>query len=151
MGHRRYVKKYKFAFARKLRMNKTPQETILWEYLRLKRFNNLRFRQQAVIGGYIVDFYCPSIKLIIELDGYMHNKEKDHIRDNNLLRLGYKTIRFHNKEIEFNIQDVINSLNRQTSGVQSNNCRTINKSGARALELTSKLNGSPVEHLWRIA
>jgi len=89
--------------ARELRKNGTPAETFFWELVRDRRFMGLKFRRQHQIGDYIVDFYCASEKLIIELDGSVHEtverKKKDHKRDTYLQSLGNKIIRIKNHEI----------------------------------------------------
>ncbi|WP_369426718.1 endonuclease domain-containing protein [Waterburya agarophytonicola] len=59
--------------AKELRQNMTPVEKILWDYLRAKRLNNLKFRRQQIIEEFIVNFYCHSLGLIIEVDGEIHN------------------------------------------------------------------------------
>ena len=62
--------------AQNLRKNQTKAESFLWELLRRKQLNNLKFRRQHPIGDYIADFYCPEKNLVIELDGSIHdNKE----------------------------------------------------------------------------
>lgn len=58
--------------AKELRQNMTSAEKILWEHLRAKRFKNFKFRRQQIIEGFIVDFYCHSLGLIIEVDGEVH-------------------------------------------------------------------------------
>ena len=70
-----------------------------------------KFRRQHSVGGYILDFYCSEKKLIIELDGEIHNsegaKEYDAIRDKYFKDLDYKVLRFPNNEIEVNIEKVL--------------------------------------------
>ena len=58
--------------AKSLRGNQTDCENILWQNLRAKRLNNIKFRKQVPIGKYIVDFVCLGKKLVIELDGSQH-------------------------------------------------------------------------------
>jgi very-short-patch-repair endonuclease len=91
-----------------LRNNLTLEETILWNIL---KNNNLRhkFRRQHSIGNYIVDFYCPSKKLIIELDGSQHldNQEYDEKRSCYFESLRIKVVRFWNNEIKENINGVV--------------------------------------------
>ena len=83
----------------------------LWFYLRGHRLNGLKFKRQAPVGNYIVDFVCKSKNLIIELDGSGHlDMEQilhDEIRDKYLTKLGYKIIRIYNNEIENNIGGVL--------------------------------------------
>lgn len=85
-----------------LRKNDTKAEQILWEIIRAKKFNNLKFLRQKIIGEFIVDFYCHKLKLVIELDGDIHKKlkERDDVRDNYLINnFGIKIIRIENKFI----------------------------------------------------
>ena len=60
--------------AKELRKNMTPAEKMLWQQLRAKRFNGLKFRRQQIIEGFIVDFYCHFLCLVIKNDGKIHNK-----------------------------------------------------------------------------
>ena len=94
-------------FAKTMRSNMTPEENKLWYLLRAKRFFGYKFKRQVPIGDYIVDFLCPSNKLIIELDGGQHNEleniNADIERTNFLIGHGYKVIRFWNNDIRNNI------------------------------------------------
>jgi very-short-patch-repair endonuclease len=84
-----------------LRKKSTSAEAALWNILKNKQLDNRKFRRQHSIGNYIVDFYCPSEKLIIELDGDSHGDyiqiQNDIERDENLVNLGYLIIRFENR------------------------------------------------------
>ena len=96
-----------------LRNNSTSEEILLW--LRLKNSQlGSKFRRQHSIGGYIVDFYCPSKKLIIEIDGPNHsvkeNKEYDEIRTEFFKGLDIKVIRFNNTEINTSFDVVIQKI-----------------------------------------
>ena len=86
-----------------LRNNLTPAEATLWLALKNRQLAGRRFRRQVSIGNYIADFYCPSEKLIIELDGESHFTEEgykhDLRRDKYLNDLGLKVIRFENETI----------------------------------------------------
>ncbi len=87
--------------AKHLRQEQTPAEEYLWQILRNRQFENLKFRRQHPIKEYIVDFCCLEIMLIIELDGGYHNtidqKEKDELRDLHLRGLGYRILRYTNE------------------------------------------------------
>ena len=87
--------------ARELRRNMTSAEKILWEKLRHNRLNGLQFRRQQIIDGYIVDFYCHSKALIVEVDGEIHGAQMDYHseRDNILLARGFSVLRFTNEEV----------------------------------------------------
>ncbi|KKQ77534.1 MAG: hypothetical protein A3A96_02435 [Candidatus Zambryskibacteria bacterium RIFCSPLOWO2_01_FULL_39_39] len=98
---------------RELRQNSTKTEEILWWYLRDKKLG-VKFKRQHSIGGYILDFYCPEKKLIIELDGEIHNtkeaKEYDAVRDKYFKELGYKVLRFKNRELENDTEKVLDRI-----------------------------------------
>ncbi|OGI16479.1 MAG: hypothetical protein A3J63_01355 [Candidatus Moranbacteria bacterium RIFCSPHIGHO2_02_FULL_40_12b] len=106
-----YNKKSKVETRKILRKLSTPQEIILWSKLRAKRFCGLKFRRQYSIGDYIIDFYCPEKKLVVELDGYQHkNKEQkdyDKIRTKYLNGLGIEVLRFWNNEVNKNLDGVM--------------------------------------------
>jgi very-short-patch-repair endonuclease len=88
----------------------TNPENIFWKHVRNGQLEGLKFKRQHSIGNYIVDFYCASERLIIELDGSVHNskeqKEKDKFRDENLRDMDFKVLRFKNQEIFTKIDDV---------------------------------------------
>ncbi len=88
---------------RELRQNQTKAEEILWFELRNNKLG-AKFKRQHSIGGYIADFYCQKYKLIIELDGEIHNVKEnlecDNVRDKFFTSLGYKVLRFKNEEVE---------------------------------------------------
>lgn len=94
--------------AKELRKNMTESEKLLWTEIRNRKLNGFKFRRQHPIDIFIADFYCHEIKLVIELDGNIHdseeNKEYDEGRTAELGYLGVKVIRFTNEE-------VINSMN----------------------------------------
>lgn len=88
--------------AKNLRKNATPQERHLW-YDFLKNYP-IKFQRQKAIGEYIVDFYCPSLKIAIEIDGNQHYSkegvEKDKIRTEEISNQGIQIIRITNKQID---------------------------------------------------
>lgn len=85
-----------------LRNSATETEQLLWEQLRSEKLG-VKFRRQHSIGNYIADFYCPSKKLVIEIDGSQHYTDEglgyDKVRDEFIESLGIKIIRFSNREI----------------------------------------------------
>jgi very-short-patch-repair endonuclease len=87
--------------ARHLRNNLTDAEKLLWYHLRRRQFGNLKFRRQAVIGPYIVDFVCFEKQLVIELDGGQHAAQqcRDAARTTWLESQGFTLIRFWNDEV----------------------------------------------------
>lgn len=88
---------------RELRSNLTSAEATLWLMLQNSQLEGRKFRRQHSIGSYIVDFYCPHEKLIIEFDGKSHyevsGKLYDEQRDNYLAGLGFRVLRFENREV----------------------------------------------------
>ena len=96
-----YNKKFK-PRAQELRRNATPQENKLW--YKFLRKHPCSFTRQKTIDNYIVDFLCPSKKLVIEIDGSQHytndGMEYDHIRTDELESLGLYVMRFTNAEID---------------------------------------------------
>ena len=88
----------------------TNEEMILWGILK-EKFPTLKFRRQHPISNYIADIYCHSQKLVIEIDGSIHNLEQvrinDEIRQSDIEALGLKVIRFTNKEIRNSLEQVI--------------------------------------------
>lgn len=93
-------------FRKKLRKSATPQEVILWSRLRNSRLS-CKFRRQHSIGKYIVDFYCPDKRLIIEIDGSQHiDSEYDKERDKYLENLGFKVLRFWDNDVNSSLEGV---------------------------------------------
>ncbi|WP_027397481.1 endonuclease domain-containing protein [Anaerovibrio lipolyticus] len=98
--------------AQKLRKNMTKEERHLW-YDFLKKLS-VNINRQKVLGNYILDFYCASKKLAIELDGTQHfediGREKDALRDNYLNERGIKVLRYSNKEVNQNFSNVCEDI-----------------------------------------
>jgi len=90
-------------------------EVILWTHLKRKRFRGLKFRRQYGIDRYVVDFYCPKLRLAIEVDGINHlgkkQKLKDQKRQAEIESCGIKVLRFMNTDIYDNIDGVVEDLN----------------------------------------
>lgn len=88
-------------FARQLRQEQTSTEAKVWEVLRNKQFMGLKFRRQHVVEGFVVDFYCPEHKLAIEIDGGIHDKQKDYdeLRQQEIESKFNRVIRVKNEEI----------------------------------------------------
>jgi very-short-patch-repair endonuclease len=105
-------------FARELRKNMTEAERALWSKLRRKQLNGRIFYRQKNIGNYIVDFYCPGAKLIVELDGGQHysetGKAKDEIRDEYLANLGLRVLRFSDLDVLKDMDGVLAVLYENT-------------------------------------
>jgi very-short-patch-repair endonuclease len=94
------VTKEKLQRAKELRREMTPAEKILWEELRANKLG-VHFRRQQVIEGFIVDFYCHKAALVVEVDGDIHDlqKEEDERREKVLSALGLRIVRFGNDEV----------------------------------------------------
>ena len=88
----------KLAFAKRLRREMTPAERRLWKALRRNALDGFHFRRQQVIDGYVADFYCDAAKLVIELDGGVHQEQwqYDESRDNAIASLGVRVLRISN-------------------------------------------------------
>jgi len=107
-----------FANAKALRYNMTPAENALWANLNVK-LNKTKFRRQHPLGRYIADFYCHQHKLVIELDGSIHNlpeiKQNDIEKQAFLEEQGLKVLRFTNNEVFNNLEKVLESINTHIS------------------------------------
>jgi very-short-patch-repair endonuclease len=88
----------------------------MWELLRDRRFLGLKFRRQHQIGEYVVDFYCDEHKLVVELDGPVHDapeqSKKDGTRDTYLRSLGLTVVRFRNEAFLSEPEDVLDEIGR---------------------------------------
>jgi very-short-patch-repair endonuclease len=102
------------ATAKKLRANTTPHERIFWRALKELPLEGTHFRRQAPIGPYVVDFFCPAKRLIIELDGGHHNEDQAAKRDDERQRWlegeGYRVVRFWNSEIMGDLNAVLERI-----------------------------------------
>lgn len=105
--------------ARELRKNQTKSEQIVWELLRNRRLSNYKFFRQHIIRvnyfgerrHFIADFYCPKKKLVLEIDGKIHEKQQeyDELRTEIINQLGINVVRIKNNELE-DINSVINKI-----------------------------------------
>jgi very-short-patch-repair endonuclease len=99
---------------RELRRNQTDAERVLWAKVRNKQFFGIRFFRQYSVGPYILDFYCPTAKLAVELDGGQHtksdNREYDAARSEYLKAQGIDVMRFWNNEVLLDMQSVLSLL-----------------------------------------
>jgi very-short-patch-repair endonuclease len=95
-----------------MRQHPTQAEALLWSYLRMKNLGGYKFRRQHIINTYIVDFYCPQCKLILEVDGPIHEKQQvyDLSRELNLIAMGYKILRFKNDEVIYHTDEVLKKI-----------------------------------------
>ncbi len=98
--------------ARILREWETPTERMLWDALRGRKLAGLKFRRQHPIGPFVADFCCPDRRLIIELDGEIHDtlQDRDAEREALLRAAGYHVVRFTNQELHVDLSGILNAI-----------------------------------------
>ncbi len=101
-----------------LRHKMTPHEIILWSKLKNSQLHNCKFRRQHGIGRFIVDFYCPELKLVIEVDGANHffdeeSEKYDNKRQKFIESQGIKVIRVGNTDIKDNMSGVLDLISQE--------------------------------------
>ncbi len=100
--------------SQELRRNMTDAERCLWSSLRKRQLKNLQFYRQRIIGNYIVDFYCPQGKLIVEVDGGQHYTEKGTLankqRDAYLTKVGFNVLRFSDREVFESLDGILQRI-----------------------------------------
>jgi very-short-patch-repair endonuclease len=103
MARRRSSREIKQALAKKLRRDQTRAERLAWRILRNRGCLGLKFRRQKVIRGFVVDFYCPQLQLVLEIDGSIHESVErsgyDHHRTVLFEALGIRVVRLRNQEV----------------------------------------------------
>jgi len=101
-------------YSQELRKNMTDAERLLWSRLKRKQLRNFQFYRQRIIGDFIVDFYCPKSKLIIEVDGGQHYQDegdmRDKVRDDYMKKLGMKILRVSDREVLKNLNGVVERI-----------------------------------------
>ncbi|MDY5238402.1 endonuclease domain-containing protein [Bacteroides helcogenes] len=103
---------------KELRNHSTPAEATLWKMLKGEQVAGLKFRRQHSVGPYILDFFCPEIKLAIELDGEVHNKQEeyDEQRTHFLQKTkGIEVLRFENRTVFENAELIIREIEEKKS------------------------------------
>ncbi|MCB9332288.1 MAG: DUF559 domain-containing protein [Lewinellaceae bacterium] len=112
----RYLK----AFVKGLRKSQTKAEEILWQQLRNKQLDGIKFRRQHAIENFIADFVSLEFRLVIEIDGSIHNfqPEWDELRTEYLEILGFKVIRFSNAEVLNQLPETLNSIRKAVKSRQ---------------------------------
>jgi very-short-patch-repair endonuclease len=112
-----------FKLARELRKNETVAEKILWTKLNKNQILGLQFRRQHPINMFIADFFCPKIKLVIEVDGNIHEipetKDNDNGRSDIFNDHGLTVIRFTNEQILHEIDSTINEIENTAKNLLS--------------------------------
>jgi len=98
--------------ARKLRNDMTLSEILLWQHIKGKQLSGYDFHRQKPINEYVVDFYCPRLKLVIEIDGDSHEgkEEADKIRQEKLESLGLTVMRFWDWDVKSNVDGIVEHL-----------------------------------------
>ncbi|HEX8450582.1 MAG TPA: endonuclease domain-containing protein [Longimicrobium sp.] len=98
--------------ARAMRKNSTPAERVLWNELRDHRFCDVPFRRQHPLDRFVLDFYCPSRKLAIEVDGEIHDHQREHDEERTkaLAARGIRVIRFRNEDVLERLDEVLQTL-----------------------------------------
>jgi very-short-patch-repair endonuclease len=105
------------ANARSLRRRSTDAELRMWYLLRDRRLADYKFRRQVPVGPWIVDFLCVQARLVVEVDGGQHSGSRhDASRDNDLVRRGYRIVRYWNHEVLGNTEGVLLDLLRTLRG-----------------------------------
>jgi very-short-patch-repair endonuclease len=101
-------------FSKELRTHMTDAEKVLWMKLRRKQLKGYQFYRQKIVGDYIVDFYCPGARLIVEVDGEQHygpeEMAKDRERDNYLREQGLNVLRFSDREVLVERESVLEKI-----------------------------------------
>ncbi|GEM_PF-142217 len=120
-------------FRKKLRNNLTPAEAALWKLLQKKQLDGRKFRRQHSVANYILDFYCPSEKLAVELDGQGHFEEDqaayDRERDLFLKHCGIKVLRFENKWVRENPEELLQRIRKEFGWWKKQEPRPADSSG----------------------
>ena len=100
-------------FRRDLRKHGTPAEAYIWGYLKNRQAGGLRFRRQFSVDQYILDFYCPEVRVALELDGEVHNAQIEHDRERDKYlseRYGIVVVRYENRHVFERPQQIIQEL-----------------------------------------
>ena len=90
----------------------TPAEELLWKHLRNRQVQNIKFRRQHAIERFIVDFFAVDVKLVVEVDGEIHNytQREDAVRQEFLENLGLTVLRFSNSQVLDHIDSVLATI-----------------------------------------
>jgi very-short-patch-repair endonuclease len=104
--------------ARRLRVNQTDAEKVLWNRIRNRQIDGHKFVRQQPISNYVCDFVCRERLLIIEVDGGQHNESAaDVVRDRRLAEEGYKLLRFWNNDVLGNLEGVLTKIHAELASL----------------------------------
>lgn len=100
------------SLSRELRNKSTLAEVLLWNQLKSRKMLGYSFQRQKPIYKYIVDFYCPRLHLVIEIDGESHREQfqKDQAREEDLVQLGLNVLRFQDRDVKKDMRNVLNCI-----------------------------------------
>ena len=106
--------------ARELRREMTALESLVWDALRGRKLDGLKFRRQAPIGPYIADFYCPATRLVVEIDGPHHDLQvqEDAARTRYLESRGCRVVRFRADDDRLRLENVMEEIRRECRDVR---------------------------------
>ncbi len=141
-----------FRRAEELRARMTPAEEIFWNVIKVNEWN-LKFRRQHPLSNYIADFYCHSLKLVIELDGGYHENQDvkiyDAAREEHIREFGITVLRFKNEEVINNIEKVLwiveNTMNTINTTAKQAETSNNSPSGAGAKLFVIKIGGNVID------
>jgi very-short-patch-repair endonuclease len=107
--------------AQRMRQHPTSAEAVLWEHLRNRQLEGTKFRRQHPIGHFVVDFFCWSAKLVIEIDGEIHNQQRDadDARQAYIEAQGFRVIRFKNQAIFDSLESVLQNIAAYVSSARN--------------------------------
>jgi very-short-patch-repair endonuclease len=121
-----YNRKCQTAFRQHLRTHGTRAEIVLWLNLKGRQLLGYKFRRQYGVGGYVVDFYCPELRLAIEVDGVTHEdqnvKAHDKVRQAEIERRGIRFFRLTDDEVLGNVQLAIKALEAEVRRIIDHPC-----------------------------
>ena len=110
-GTRIFTRQEDLKFRRELRREATPAETALWKRLKAGQVEGLKFRRQHSIGSYVMDFYCPHLKLCIELDGNVHDSETAREHDDVRTEfINHLVSRYYGSAMRLYLTDILTKL-----------------------------------------
>ena len=127
--------KKEFTFRRKILRQESPRaERLLWKKLKGKQVHGQKFRRQVGINRYVVDFYCPQIGLVIEVDGGSHtaskfDEERDKYRQNEIERLNIRFLRFNNDDVYLRLNEVMDMIYNEVHAILTSPNPLLRKEG----------------------